>query len=338
MKKKLLNFFGKLEKNATYSRANAKVIITLLFSLVFFYQFQDKINQVPDLSYSIILIMVLFVALNIETLYPPKDNLQAIYQDAMHVGMFYIIAILVIFVISTLHTLNLIDTEGKITLASIGSGLIAMVGLYFFYRRIQNQDKQVRFQGEQIQIQINQRVDERFNSAINLLGSSETSARTGAVYALHELALEEEKYRQQIVQILCSHIRSKTNEQEYKKNHEERPSNEIQTTLNLLFKEKERGLYAQDFAKVAGFPRADLSHAYLVKADFRYAQCQGAGFGGAQCQRASFRGAQCQEAYFWGAQCQGAYFCGAQCQGAYFSKAQRQEAHFSKAQYQEAGF
>jgi hypothetical protein len=46
---------------------------------------------------------------------------------------------------------------------------------------------------------INQRVDERFNSAINLLGSSETSARTGAVYALHELALEEEKYRQQIV-------------------------------------------------------------------------------------------------------------------------------------------
>jgi hypothetical protein len=43
-----------------------------------------------------------------------------------------------------------------------------------------------------------------------LLGSSETSARRGAIYTLHELALEEEKYRQQIVQILCSHIRSKT--------------------------------------------------------------------------------------------------------------------------------
>jgi hypothetical protein len=34
------------------------------------------------------------------------------------------------------------------------------------------------------------RVDDRFNSAINLLGSSETSARTGAIYALHELAIE----------------------------------------------------------------------------------------------------------------------------------------------------
>jgi hypothetical protein len=58
---------------------------------------------------------------------------------------------------------------------------------------------------------------------------------------------------QQIVQILCSHIRSKTNEVAYQETHEEHPSNEIQTTLNLLFKEKEHGLYAQDFAKVTEF-------------------------------------------------------------------------------------
>jgi hypothetical protein len=54
-----------------------------------------------------------------------------------------------------------------------------------------------------------------------LLGSSETSARTGTIYALHELALEEEKYRQQIAQILCSHIRSKTNEVAYQETHKE---------------------------------------------------------------------------------------------------------------------
>jgi hypothetical protein len=41
-------------------------------------------------------------------------------------------------------------------------------------------------------------------------------------------------------------------------------TNEIQTTLNLLFKEHERGLYAQDFAKVTEFPGADLSHAYTA--------------------------------------------------------------------------
>jgi hypothetical protein len=56
----------------------------------------------------------------------------------------------------------------------------------FFHKRLKNQDKQIQNQDKQISLQINQRVDERFNSAITLLGSSETSARTGAVYALHE--------------------------------------------------------------------------------------------------------------------------------------------------------
>jgi hypothetical protein len=38
------------------------------------------------------------------------------------------------------------------------------------------------------QKQINQRVDDCFNSAIDLLGSSETSARTGAICANIKLA------------------------------------------------------------------------------------------------------------------------------------------------------
>ncbi|CAB5507519.1 hypothetical protein AZO1586I_1889, partial [Bathymodiolus thermophilus thioautotrophic gill symbiont] len=197
--------------------------------------------------------------------------------------------ILTVTVVFILDVLNLIDTETKITYTSIGSGLIAIIGLHLFYQRLKNQEKQ-------IDIQINQRIDERFNSAINLLGSSETSARTGAIYALHELAREEEKYRKQIAQILCSHIRSKTNEEEYQQKHNKRPSNEIQTTINLLFKEHEHGLYTQDFARVAEFPKADLSHAYLMGANFERAQCQGA----------SFYASKCQEADFWDAHCQGA--------------------------------
>jgi hypothetical protein len=217
--------------------------------------------------------------------------------------------ILTVTVVFILDVLNLIDTETKITYTSIGSGLIAIIGLHLFYQRLKNQEKQ-------IDIQINQRIDERFNSAINLLGSSETSARTGAIYALHELAREEEKYRKQIAQILCSHIRSKTNEEEYQQKHNKRPSNEIQTTINLLFKEHEHGLYTQDFARVAEFPKADLSHAYLMGANFERAQCQGA----------SFYALKCQEADFWDAHCQGANFEEAQCRGADFSKTQLQGA------------
>ncbi|CAC9455540.1 hypothetical protein BSPLISOX_1780 [uncultured Gammaproteobacteria bacterium] len=203
--------------------------------------------------------------------------------------------------------------------------------MYFIHRRLKNQEKQ-------IDLQINQRTDGRFNSAISLLGSSETSARTGTIYALHELALEEEKYRQQIAQILCSHIRSKTNEVAYQETHKESPSNEIQTTLNLLFNEHKHGLYAQDFAKIAQFPKADLSHAYLVRADFGHAQCQRTDFWYTQCQGADFRDAQCQGAIFWRAQCQGVNFRSAQCQGASFRDAQCQGADFRDAQCQGADF
>ncbi|VVH56486.1 hypothetical protein BAZOLSSOX_1533 [uncultured Gammaproteobacteria bacterium] len=227
--------------------------------------------------------------------------------------------ILTVTVVFILDVLNLIDTETKITYTSIGSGLIAIIGLHLFYQRLKNQEKQ-------IDIQINQRIDERFNSAINLLGSSETSARTGAIYALHELAREEEKYRKQIAQILCSHIRSKTNEEEYQQKHNKRPSNEIQTTINLLFKEHEHGLYTQDFARVAEFPKADLSHAYLMGANFERAQCQGASFYASKCQEADFWDAHCQGANFEEAQCQGADFWETQCQGADFSKTQLQGA------------
>jgi uncharacterized protein YjbI with pentapeptide repeats len=269
-----------------------------------------------------------------------KKKLLDYLGNAVYVGLF-IISIIVVIV---LHCLNFIDTE-KITWTSISSGLIAIIGLILFYERLKNQGEQVRIQGkqvqiqgEQIQIQIKQRVDERFNSAINLLGSSETSARTNAVYTLHELALEDDRYCQQIVQILCSHIRSKTNEEAYQETHKERPSNEIQTTLNLLFKKHKHGLYAQDFAKQEDFPWADLSHAYLVKADFRYAQCQGASFKYAQCQGADFEYAQCQGADFRDAQCQGANFRDAQCQGANFDLAQCQEVNFYRAQCQGASF
>jgi uncharacterized protein YjbI with pentapeptide repeats len=140
------------------------------------------------------------------------------------------------------------------------------------------------------------------------------------------------------VQILCSHVRSKTSETEYQKTHKERPSNEIQTTLNLLFKEHKRGLYAQDFAKVTEFPGADLSHAYLVEADFEDVQCQGANFRFAQCQGANFRGAQCQRADFALAHCQGANFQNVQCQGASFQDVQCQEAFFAFAHCQGADF
>ena len=196
-----------------------------------------------------------------------------------------------------------VDKETEATIISIVSGVIAIVGLILFYQRLKKQE-------EQIDLQRKQRTDDRFTTAVELLGSSETSARTGAIYSLYHLAIEDKKYRKEVAQILCSHIRSKTNEPDYKEEHKDRPSNEIQSTIDLLLKDKNgnKGLYCQDFAKEKSFPQANFEYAHLVKADFFDAQCQGAGFNYAQCQGAGFNYAQCQRADFNTAQCQGADF------------------------------
>ena len=247
-----------------------------------------------------------------------------------------LLAIILIFVLAVaigVVLVGCVDKDTEATIISVGSGVIAIVGLILFYQRLKKQE-------EQIDLQRKQRTDDRFTTAVELLGSSEASARTGAIYSLYHLAIEDKKYRKEVAQILCSHIRSKTNEPDYKEEHKERASNEIQTTIDLLLKDKDgnKGLYCQDFAKEINFPKVNFEYAYLVKADFAEAHCQGANFRFAQCQGADFAEAQCQGANFNKAQCQGADFYNAQCQGANFIRAQCQKADFTEAQCQKADF
>ena len=210
--------------------------------------------------------------------------------------IFFVVAIGVVLVVLVflVDLSAIVDKETEATIISIVGGVIAIVGLILFYQRLKKQE-------EQIDLQRKQRTDDRFTTAVELLGSSETSARTGAIYSLYHLAIEDKKYRKEVAQILCSHIRSKTNEQDYQKEHKDRPSNEIQSTIDLLLKDKDgnKGLYCQDFAKEKNFPQVNFEYAYLVKADFYEAQCQGADFSDAQCQGADFDEAQCQKSIFY---------------------------------------
>ncbi len=205
--------------------------------------------------------------------------------------------------------------------------------------QIRQQQKQVKIQSEQLEIQAKQRVDDRFTTAVNLLGNKESSARIGAIYSLYHLAFEDKKYRNQIAQILCTHIQDKTKNKDYQKRHKKSPSNEIQTCINLLFR------YFKDKKNISLYGKfgteldvAVLKTAFLNGADFRKAQCQGAGFIGAHCQRANFSKAHCQGAGFTLAQCQRANFEFAHCQGAKFGFAHCQSASFSSTNCQEADF
>ena len=97
-------------------------------------------------------------------------------------------------------------------------------------------ETQIEKQNELILIQQKQLRDSRFASGIELLGSPNESVRTGGAYNLYFLASEfSDDYLDPVCEILCSHVRSITKEDNYREKFKEKPSNEIQTILNLLF-------------------------------------------------------------------------------------------------------
>ncbi len=274
----------------------------------------------------------------------------------------FVIVIMIVIIIIAIGIIliftDLVNREIKITPADVLTLTGAAIGVVLVGWRTKLQEKQLDLQTQRTDILANQRKDDRFSSAIALLGSNETSARTGALYALYNLAVEEEPFRVQVAQILCSHIRSKTAESKYQKQHNTRPSNEIQTAIDLLVRNVNgtEGLYQKDFAVPLPPPNfrhaflaganfqdaqclwADFSNVHCQRANFGSAQCQGADFGNAQCQKASFYKIQCQRANFSDTQCQGAYFIAAHCQGAYFLDTQCQEVQFNSARCQGADF
>ena len=209
-----------------------------------------------------------------------------------------------------------IPSYAKITLPALLAGIGAFISLSLFGIRLIQQDRRD--------------IDERFHSAVALLGNDEASARTGAIYSLYYLAIESNKYREQAAQILCSHIRSKTEEDKYRERHPAQPSNEIQTAIDLLFKDYDKleGLYPKFLGHLLP---GSLARAYLVGANFSGAKCQGVDFFEAYCQGAFFGDAHCETAVFMDAQCQGVNFMNAHLQGAVFARAHCQSTYFKNA-------
>ena len=142
-----------------------------------------------------------------------------------------------------------------------------------FEAQIENQQKQLR--------------DTRFSLGVELLGNTNESARIGGAYNLYFLANEHRnEYLKPVCEILCAHIRTITSNKDYQETYKEKPSNEIQTILNLLFwKDKNSNLifndcekklmgtflYGVDFVE-ATLNKVKLESALLSKVNFQSAK------------------------------------------------------------------
>ena len=146
-------------------------------------------------------------------------------------------------------------------------------------KQLDGQSKQIEYQNMQLELQAKSERNSRFAKGVELLGSNQESARTGGVYNLIFLAKEyPNEFKETVFNILCSHIRSITSINDYKKEFNLNPSNEIQTLMLLLFNSDDN--FFSDLegdlsnAYLAGIKltganlfRANLSYTNLIKAD-----------------------------------------------------------------------
>ena len=223
-------------------------------------------------------------------------------------------------------------------------------------KNIEIANENVKIANKNVEIQLNNAIEERFKNAISLIGSNNAATRLGAIYALDHIAKDtynkEKSYTKTIFQILCSYIRETTNNDEYKIKFKDKPSVEIQTIIDLLFKS-----HLNNFNGYIEL-QADLSYSYLCGADFNKAHCKGANFSEAHCdgaffllancegadfmeahfEKADFSKAHCEKADFSRAHCEKAIFYGTICKKADFSRAHCEKADFRRAHCEGAFF
>ena len=181
------------------------------------------------------------------------------------------------------------------------------------------------------------RRQERLKNAIEHLGNSSDSVRLGGAYELFHLAEDTPKLRQTVLDILCAHIRRTTGEEKYRQKHKNKPSEEIQSLLTLLFVQEYHVFEGLQINLEHSFLNgAHLDEAHLEKAALTQVQLQGAHLSWARLQGAELSRAQLQKARLGCAQLQGVNLRRAHLQGAYFLMAQLQGANLSEAQLQGA--
>ena len=121
-----------------------------------------------------------------------------------------------------------IDNKGKlltVILTTIG-GLGALWGLWLNNQRLKQQIRQVNEQTRQNDIAIQNSNDKRFGEAIGYLNDDNEGIAIGGVYALYQLAKEDERYAPIITNIFYNYVID---------NPENQDKKSYKTILSLLF-------------------------------------------------------------------------------------------------------
>jgi flagellar motor protein MotB len=189
----------------------------------------------------------------------------------------------------------------------------------------------------QIQLQQKQLRDTRFASSVELLGNSQESVRIGGIYNLYFLASEySDEYLNPVCEILCAHMCTKTRDSVYQEEYQDRASNEIQTILDLLFKEKNSQVIFNEC--VNNLPETFLNGVNLMlntntidTTNITSTTLNKVNFGGAKLSNAFFGMSELNNVSFMYAELNDVRFDKAKLTNVIFSTAKLNSVHFNSA-------
>ena len=175
-------------------------------------------------------------------------------------------------------------------------------------------------------------IDERFKAAIESLGHAAASVRIAAFHQFYNLAKGslDKDFVKSIFDILCSHLRQITSDDDYRNGKgQDKPTEECQSLLDVLFKNPQN---------IFSGVEAQLRGVHLVGANFWKANLHGVVFSGANLRGADFWKSELNHAIFADAKLQGARFVHAKADNAYFGRADVEGAIFNFAYLRDAVF
>ena len=197
------------------------------------------------------------------------------------------------------------------------AGNILLIQATVSYRRAVTLERSVVSQVEANIVLDRGNRQERFNCAIDHLGSKSSTVRLSAGFELFDLATNYEDLRQSIFSILCAHIRETTTQEMYQKQYSRHPSEEIQSLLTVLF-----------------FDGKELFQ--NISADLRRCWLRGANFGGASLVNAKLDGANLEHAQLHNADFRMCSFNRSKLRNLFCSKTMLQNSRFERADLRNA--
>lgn len=110
------------------------------------------------------------------------------------------------------------DNKGKLlsTILTAIGGVCVIWGLWLNNKKVNQQIRQVNEQVRQNDIAVQNSNDKRFGEAIGYLNNDNEGIVIGGIYALYQLAKEDERYAPIITNIFCNYVNDNTDKQDKK--------------------------------------------------------------------------------------------------------------------------